>query len=67
MAAITGVAITWPDYRGGNSHNNTSCGIVEVHFAEEYGIDVYSFRATAAWANDSDKLLTSFPTTREVC
>lgn len=62
MAAAAGEAITWPEFKGGNSISQTSCGVTEVFFWNiQTGQPVYSFRARAGWSNTNDRLITAFP------
>lgn len=68
MAFSAGQAILYPEFRGGNTVNNSRCAVTMIIFYRvNSGEPVYSFRARAAWASDSDRLITSFPQDKEVC
>ena len=68
MAAATGVAVTWPDYTRDNSINQTRCGVAEALFINtETGEIEYSFPTRAAWALNSDRLITAFPQSGSTC
>lgn len=68
MAVGAGVAITWPEYLRGNPLNNTTCAVSDVYFVNtDTGLPVYTFKARAAWANDSDRLITAFPQNGATC
>lgn len=62
MAVGTGEAITYPEDVGGSVSNNTTCAVTELWFIkQDSGLPMYHFRLRAVWANDSDRLITSFP------
>lgn len=68
MAVGAGVAITWPEYVGGNPVSNTTCAVSDVYFVDSStGLPVYTFRARAAWSNNNDRLLTAFPQSSATC
>ncbi|MGK9146265.1 hypothetical protein KXS11_01370 [Plantibacter flavus] len=69
MAGAAASAVTFPEYKGGNAINNTSCGVTTIYFGRVSNPEqvVYSFRVRAAWANDSDRLITAFPQSGESC
>ncbi|WP_146082556.1 hypothetical protein [Rathayibacter sp. AY2B3] len=62
MAAAAGEAVTWPEYKGGNFLNQTSCGVTQLYFWNtQTGDIVYTFKVRAGWSNTNDRLLTAFP------
>ena len=69
MSGATASAVMWPEYRRVSPVNNTTCGVTEIVFAKKNNPSqvVYSFRVRAAWANDSDRLITSFPQSGTTC
>lgn len=68
MAFSAGQAIRFPEFRCGNTVNNSRCGVTIIIFCGVNArVRVYSFRVRAAWASDSDRLITSFPQDKEVC
>lgn len=69
MSGATATAVMWPEYRRVSQVNNTTCGVTEILFAKKKNPSqvVYSFRVRAAWANDSDRLITSFPQSGTTC
>ncbi|WP_431246666.1 hypothetical protein [Leifsonia xyli] len=68
MSAVTGAIITYPDYYQAYPLNNKRCSNTEFYLQNlSTGAIVYSFRAIASWASDSDRLITSYPTTSLVC
>lgn len=69
MSGATQTAVAFPDYKGGSSVANTSCAVTQILFAKKSDPSqiVYSFRVRAAWANNSDRLITSFPQSGETC
>jgi hypothetical protein len=68
MAFGAGNAITWPEFKGGNSISQTSCGVTEIiFFRTSDGAPVYSFRTRAGWSDTNDRLITAFPQNSVVC
>ena len=68
LAAATGVAVTWPDYVRDNTINQTRCGVAEAFFINtQTGAIEYSFPTRAAWALNSDRLITAFPQSGYTC
>jgi hypothetical protein len=69
MSGAAATAVMWPEYRSVSSVNNTTCGVTEIYFAKKSNPSqvVYSFRVRAAWANDSDRLITAFPQSGATC
>lgn len=68
MSATTAAIVRFPDYVSHNSVGNKWCSNTEL-FLENVttGKLVYSFRTEAVWASDSDRLISSFPSSRQVC
>lgn len=69
MAGAAAAAVTFPEYKGGNSASDTSCGVTTIYFGRVSNPQevVYSFRVRAAWANNSDRLITAFPQSGASC
>ncbi|MGO4301951.1 hypothetical protein [Leifsonia sp. RAF41] len=68
MSGATGAIILYPDYLRKDAINNKWCANNEFYLQDvKTGRELYSFRVEAAWASDSDRLITSFPTSRTYC
>ncbi|WP_143465596.1 hypothetical protein [Leifsonia sp. NCR5] len=68
MSATTAAIVRFPDYMAHNSVGNKWCSNTELFLQDvKTGKPVYSFRAEAAWASDSDRLISTFPSSRQVC
>ncbi|WP_159502263.1 hypothetical protein [Microbacterium sp. 18062] len=68
MNVVVSTITMYPDYVGSNSINQTQCGVTMVYFIQtSTGLPAYQFRSRAAWATNSDRLITAFPTGSLVC
>ena len=68
MSGVTAGLILYPDYLRKDTVNNKWCANNEFYLQDvNTGRELYSFRVEAAWASDSDRLITSLPTSRTYC
>jgi hypothetical protein len=68
MSGATGAVILWPEYRRVESINKKVCGNSEFYLLDlKTGRELYSFNVEAAWASDSDRLITAYPSSRTTC
>jgi hypothetical protein len=68
MSVATAEAISYPIYVGGSAVNKTTCTVVTLYFGDPTtGNIVYEFNARVAFATDSDRLITSLPTSGTTC
>lgn len=68
MSGATGSVILYPDYIRRDTVGNKWCANNEFYLQDlKSGRVLYSFRVETAWASDSDRLITSFPSGRTYC
>ena len=68
MSGAAGAVVLWPEYRRVESVSNKICGNSEFYLLDlKTGRELYSFNVEVAWASDSDKLITAFPSSRLTC
>jgi hypothetical protein len=68
MNASVASTVIWGEFVGGDALNNTKCSNSTMSFVNTgTGQVVYEFNVTAVWANDSDRLITAYPTSKFVC
>ncbi|MGJ4843494.1 hypothetical protein [Leifsonia sp. Le1] len=68
MSGATAGVILYPDYLSHSAVGNKWCANNEFYLLDrKTNRELYSFRVEAAWASDSDRLITSFPSNRTYC
>lgn len=68
MATGAGNSITYWDYRSPIKGNNTRCTVSTVTFVDtsDWSIE-YEFKAVAVYGENSDRLITAYPTGASTC
>lgn len=68
MNAATASAVTYPDHWTSRPVNDTTCVFAFLYFYNVQTAEiVYEFNVRASYANNSDRLITSFPTSDTQC